>query len=243
VPLLDEVLDAHGGLERWRAAGTIRARVRSGGLLIATRAPRGLVDDYVLTIRVHEQWATLEPAARAERAVFEGGRVRHEDSAGELIASRENPRAAFFGASGLRRNLRWDVLDMTYFAGYAMWNYLTTPFLLSRDGVEVSEGEPLERDGERWRRLDARFGPAVETHSARQTFFFDERLRLRRHDYTAEVVGRWARAAHLCDDHRDFDGVVFPTRRRVHPRLPGGRASRVPTLVSIELEEIEVESG
>jgi hypothetical protein len=242
VSLLDEVLGAHGGLERWRAARTIRAHVRTGGLLIATRAPRGLVDDYLLTVRVHEQWAMLEPTVRAERAVLDHRRVRHETSEGELIASRDDPRAAFFGASGLRRNLRWDVLDMTYFGGYAMWNYLTTPFLLTRDEVEVSEGDPLERGGERWRRLDARFDPGLETHSARQSLFFDERLVLRRHDYTAEVIGRWARAAHLSEDHREFDGLVFPTRRRVHPLLPGGRIGRFATLVSIELDGIGVET-
>jgi hypothetical protein len=29
--LLNEVLEAHGGLERWRKARTVQARVRTGG--------------------------------------------------------------------------------------------------------------------------------------------------------------------------------------------------------------------
>jgi hypothetical protein len=240
LPLLDEVLEAHGGVERWRAAATIRARVRSGGLLLATRAPGRLISKYELTVRVREPWAMLEPASGPERAVFDHGRVRHETPAGEVLGSRDHPRAAFFGGSGLRRNLRWDVLDTAYFAGYAMWNYMTTPLLLTRDDVEVSEREPVELRGERLRRLDVRFGEGIDTHSQRQCFYFDDRGLLRRHDYTADVVGRWARAAHLSDGHRAFDGLMFPMRRLVHPRLPRGRVSPGPTLVWIEIDSIEV---
>jgi hypothetical protein len=242
VSLLDEVLEGHGGAGRWRAAETIRARVRSGGLLLATRVPRRLFVEYELILRVGEPWAMFVPVAGAERAVFDRGRVRHETTDGELLGERDDPRSAFFGASGVRRNLRWDVLDTAYFAGYAMWNYLTTPLLLTRVEVEAREGEPLESDGERWRRLDARFGPGLDTHSARQSFYFDDRRLLRRHDYTAEVIGGWARAAHLCTGHREVDGLIFPTRRRVYPVLPGGRVSARPTLVSIDIGEVEVAS-
>ena len=37
--LVDDVLEAHGGRERWAAATTFRARVRSGGLLLRSRVP------------------------------------------------------------------------------------------------------------------------------------------------------------------------------------------------------------
>ncbi len=146
--LLDEVLEAHGGLERWRAARAIRARVRSGGLLIRTRVPGNRFADYHVTVDVDEPRAVLEPFPEdGQRGVFERGRVRIETDAGDVVASRDDPRPAFFGRAGLRRNLRWDALDSTYFAGYALWNYLTTPLLLTRDGVQVSEGEPGRRRG------------------------------------------------------------------------------------------------
>ena len=142
--LLDEVMEAHGGLERWRAARSVHARVRSGGLLIRTRIPGNRFADYRLTVDVHEPRAVMEPFPRAgQRGVFERGEARIERDDGEVLASRSDPRAAFFGASGLRRNLRWDPLDSAYFAGYAMWNYLTTPYLLTSDGLEVSEGRRL----------------------------------------------------------------------------------------------------
>jgi hypothetical protein len=52
--LLGEVLEAHGGLERWRAARTVRARVRSGGLLVRTRVPGNRFADYRLTVAVDQ---------------------------------------------------------------------------------------------------------------------------------------------------------------------------------------------
>ena len=137
-----------------------------------------------------------------QRGVFERGRARIETDAGDVIASRADPRPAFFGRAGLRRNLRWDALDSAYFAGYAIWNYLTAPLLLTRDGVQVSEGDAWEKEGESWRRLEADFPEGLDTHSRRQTLLHRRQGRLRRHDYVAEVVGGWARAAHNCADTR-----------------------------------------
>ena len=239
--LLDEVLEAHGGLERWRAARTIRARVRSGGLLIRTRVPGNRFADYHATVDVGEPRAVLEPFPEdGQRGVFERGRVRVETDAGDVVASRDDPRPAFFGRAGLRRNLRWDALDSTYFAGYALWNYLTAPLLLTRDGVQVSEGDAWEEEGESWRRLEAGFPEGLDTHSRRQSFYFDAQGRLRRHDYVAEVVGGWARAAHHCAEHAQAGGLVFPTRRWVRPIRPGNRSLPFPTLVWLEISELQV---
>jgi hypothetical protein len=235
------VLEAHGRVERWSSAGGIRAHARTGGLLVRTRFPGNRLADYDLTVAVREPRAEFEPFPEAgRRAVFETEGVRVEDSSGDVLATRNRPRSAFTGLSGLRRNLRWDALDATYFGGYAMWNYLVTPYLLTRDGMAVREGEPWTEGGETWRRLEVDFPPDLDTHSPHQTFYIDGGGLIRRHDYTAEVIGRWARAAHYCTHHREFDGLVFPTRRRVLPRGIGGRALPGPTLVWIELDRVEV---
>jgi hypothetical protein len=102
-----------------------------------------------------------EPFPRdGERGVFEPGAARIETADGEVLESRSDPRPRFFGLTGLRRKLRWDAVDSAYFAGYAMWNYLTTPLLLTRDGVAVAEGEPWEAGGET-RRLGRRSDDSV----------------------------------------------------------------------------------
>lgn len=241
--LLDEVLDAHGGLERWRTTSAIHARVRSGGLLLRTRVPGNRFADYRITVFVQEARTVLDPfPSDGQRGVFERGVARIESHEGQVISSRVNARSAFFGRSGLRRNVRWDPLDSVYFAGYAMWNYLTTPYLLTRAGVEVSEGEAWRQGGETWRRLNAHFPPGIDTHSPRQTFYFDDGGHLRRHDYVAEVIGRWARAAQHCADHVHAGGLVFPTQRRVLPIGPGNHSLPFPTLVSLQLTGVRVET-
>jgi hypothetical protein len=141
--LVDEALEAHGGAARWQAAKRVRARARSGGFLLRTRVPGNRFADYHLTVDLDERRTVMDPFPEPEvRGVFERGEARLEREGGEVVASRRDPRKAFFGRAGLRRNFRWDALDATYFAGYAMWNYLSFPLLLTRPDVEVREISP-----------------------------------------------------------------------------------------------------
>lgn len=238
--LLDEVLAAHGGLERWRSVTALTARATFGGLL-RSRFPGNRMADVTVRVQLAEQHAVFDGFPdEDQRAVFDRGDVRIETRDGTPISGRRNARAAFAGLGGLRRNLRWDPLDATYFAGYAWWNYLTTPFLLTREGLNVTERDAPPRSGEKWRRLEVSFPSHIHTHSPRQTFYVDAAGLIRRHDYIAQPVGRWAHAAHYCSEHRPFDGLVLPTRRRVYPRGPGGRSLRNPTLVALDINQIDV---
>jgi hypothetical protein len=239
--LLDEVLEAHGGLQRWSTVRRITARERVGGLLPRTRMPGNRFADVKVMLEVEDARVSFDPFPGAGRVgVFEPGAVRIETADGEVLESRTDPRQSFSGLSGLRRNLRWDALDSVYFGGYANHNYLTTPFLLTFEGVEVREGERWEEQGEIWQRLEATFPAGFDTHSRRQTFYFDALRLLRRQDYVAEPIGRIARAAHYCSEHVRAGGLVFPTRRRVLPIGPGNNPLRFPTMVSLDLSEIEV---
>jgi hypothetical protein len=242
--LLEEVLEAHGGVERWAATRRISARVHTGGLLPRTRMPGNRFADVHATVEAHRRRTAISPFPRDDQvAVFEEGEARIETADGEVLESRDSPRGSFRGFSGLRRNVRWDALDAAYFGGYALHDYLTTPFLLTLEGVEVREGERWEEGGEAWRRLEVTFPDGFDTHSRRQTFYYDSLRLLRRHDYVAEVVGRWARAAHYCSEHVGAHGLVFPTRRRVLPIGLRNRALAGPNMLSLDLSEIEVETA
>ena len=239
---LDQIFDAHGGTGAWQAASAIHARVEAGGLLPATRMPGSRFKDYHLTIELDEQRATMDPFPEPGlKAIFDRGRVRIERTSGEVVARRDDPRAAFFGLSGVRRNVRCDALDAAYFVGYAMWNYLATPLLFTHPGVEVSDGGPWIDHGEQWRRLEVIFGGDLVTHSRAQTFYYDARGLLRRHDYVADIIGPHARVAHYCAEHAMFGGLVFPTRRRVLPMAIGNSPMHFPILISIDLHELRVE--
>jgi hypothetical protein len=241
VSLLDEVIEAHGGRRRWGKASEISARIRSGGALMRLKGRARSFHDYGLSVSTERQSASLEPyPAGGQSGLFDGDAVRVLAADGSVVEERAGAREAFFGLGGLRRNLRWDELDALYFAGYAMWNYLNTPFLLERPGFEVREGEPLVSDGESWRRLDVTFPEGIHTHCREQTFYFDSAGMLRRHDYSPDVVSSLANAAHFCEEHREVDGLVFPTRRTVVPKAPGGRPLPGPRVVWIELDSLSV---
>jgi hypothetical protein len=196
--------------------------------------------EYEISVDTARPLAVFEPFPRpGRRGVFAGDSVRIE-SGPEVVAERSGAREAFFGLGRIRRTAWWDDLDALYFAGYAMWNYLNTPFLLVRDDVEVREGEQWWQEGETWRRLHATFPEGFHTHCREQTFYFDRDGLLRRHDYAPDVISPLAKAVHMCHEHKKFDGFTFPTRRVVTPRSPRNRPLRGPTLVWISLADIRV---
>jgi hypothetical protein len=157
-----------------------------------------------------------------------------------MIAGRRQPRPAI---KSLRRQLYWDELDFIYFGGYATWNYLVTPFLFLREGFYFEKLGPSAAAPEFPLRIKVGFPDDVPTHCKTQIFYFDRGYLLRRLDYTAEVVSRWARAAHICENYQDFDGFKIPTTRRVFPLLFGNQPLKRPIIVALDIHEIHLVSA
>lgn len=240
--LLDDILVAHGGLQRWHAVTALRVHARFSGLL-PSRFPGNQMREVNARLRLSDQHTVFDRFPRDDhRAIFEHGDVRIETSDGRLVAARSHARTAFTGLGAIRRAVHWDAPDAAYFAGYAFWNYLSTPLLLTREDVNVTEAGVWREAGARWHRLRVSFPGHLHTHCPQQIFYVDDDGLLRRHDYTAGPVGAWARAAHYCDHHRHFDGLVFPTRRRVYARGPGDRPLPGPTLVALDINHITIET-
>jgi hypothetical protein len=238
--LVEQAIAAHGGLALWQNAEAVSITISSGGLAFASKLQGHAVRDVRARVSTSGQHVTLTPYPKlGQRGVLEqDGAVRIETDGGELVEARANARDAF---AGLRHKLWWDRLDILYFATYAIWTYVSTPFVLTRPDYAVRALGPWEGDGERWRRLAVRFPEHVHTHSREQVFYIDESGLIRRHDYTAEPIGGWAKAAHYCLNHRSFDGLVVPTRRRVYPRRADNRRREHPRLVWIDVPNAAVQ--
>jgi len=103
--------------------------------------------------------------------------------------------------------------------------------------------DPVEAEGGSWSRIQATFPHMIPTHCKTQVFYFDHEFLLRRVDYTALVVGSWAKAAHVWEGYRDFGGIKAPTRRRVTPILFGNQPMPGPTLVALDIREIRPVPG
>jgi len=239
IDVVERAIEAHGGLDLWESASEVSIRFSSGGLAFASKLQGHAVRDVQARVATSGQHVVLTPFPRiGQRGVLEhDGSVRIETDAGELLHARENARAAF---ADVRHRLWWDRLDILYFATYAVWTYLSTPFVLARDDYQVSEIEPWRQEGESWRRLAVRFPEHVHTHSRDQVLYVGPDGLIRRHDYTAEPIGGWARAAHYCTEHQAFDGLVVPTCRRVYPRRADNRHRPVPRLVWIDVPHAAV---
>jgi hypothetical protein len=233
--IVEQVIEAHGGVGRWNELKAVEANISVSGFLFKAKR-RPIINRVRVRASVRTPEFTFYDIPRAgQNSVFLGDeevRIVNEDN--QVVASRRQPRAAI---RSLRRQLYWDALDFAYFGGYATWNYLVTPFLFLKDGFNLEMLEPLSQIPEFPLRLQVIFPDSLPTHCKKQIFYFDQDYLLRRLDYTAEVVSRWAHAAHICENYQDFDGIKIPTKRRVLPLPFGKKPLSGPVIVAIDIHE------
>jgi hypothetical protein len=233
--LLASVLDAHGGLVRWKAFEKVQASIVSGGGFFALKGTPQDSMPRQMTVWLHEERSSVAPyGAPDQRTAFTLDRIAIEKLDGATVAERYQPRDSF---AGHQMSTPWDALHRAYFNGEALWTYLTTPFLLAMDGVRVEETETWREGSAKWRVLRAHFPGSIETHSQIQDFFFDEDLKLRRHDYAVNIAGGFA-AAQLTSDYVTVQGISLPTKRRAYTRGPDRCPIREMLMVSIDISEI-----
>ena len=123
--LIADILDAHGGLRRWKQHRRLTVTLVTGGGLWGLK---GLVQDSTprtMSVALHEEQASVAPFGKPEwRTAFNAGRVAIETLRGDVVQERVDPRSSFVGHA---MDTPWDPLQRAYFNGYAMWTYLTTP--------------------------------------------------------------------------------------------------------------------
>jgi hypothetical protein len=233
--LLEHVLKAHGGLDRWNELTTVDATIVSGGELWGMK---GLVQDpnpREMIVLLHQEWSSMRPYGTPDqRTTFTPDRIAIEKLDGTLVAERIDPRASFAGHDRLTP---WDALHRAYFNGYALWTYLTAPFFLARPGFSVVEIDPVREHGESWRGLRATFPADIASHSTVQDFYFGSDHLMRRHDYHVDVAGGFP-GVHYVYDFADFDGIRVPTTRRAYRRENDEGPVLDQLMVSIDLSNV-----
>ena len=233
--LLDRVVSAHGGLDRWNALSTVRASIVTGGSLWGMK---GLTQDSTareMAVWLHEQRASVMPfGAPNQRTAYTPNRIAIENTNGDVVAERWNPRESFLGHG---ETTPWDPLHRAYFNGYALWSYLTMPFLFTLPGVKAEELSLWEEGDQHWRRLRVYFPENVVTHCSTQVFYFGEDFLLRRHDYSVDISGTLP-AAQYVHDYIEADGLRTPGKRRAYRRDERGQAIEEQLLVSIDITNL-----
>jgi hypothetical protein len=238
--LLEKVLHAHGGLNNWRRVNTVDFRLTlRGSALEIKQQPHGLRDVLVKIDTRHPRTLITPFPAPGSRGIFEDGRVTIETDAGLKTSELAEPRKSFAGHDP---QSPWTEQQFLYFVGYALQNYMTMPFLLAKDGVRCEEIAPHEERGESWRVLKVTFLPSIHVHCAEQKFYFNDLGYLVRNDYAPDVTH--GAAAHYTFDHKNFDGFIFPTHRRVVPRDANGQPIlTAPTIFRLDIESVVLSRG
>lgn len=233
---IEKIIAAHGGRERWSKIDCLEADLSACGFLFTAKKRQVLRN---VRVRASSRIPFLQfcdfPDAGKTGELLGEDEVRIISADGSVVETRFHPRDAF---QRFRRKLWWDDLDFIYFGGYAIWNYLVTPFLFMHEGFSFEYTGEVQLTEGAFSRLHAIFPAILPAHCRTQTFYFDESGLLFRFDYTADVVGGWAHAAHFCSGYRDFSGLKVPTRRRVRPLL-FGRVLSMPTLVALDIHDVQ----
>ena len=235
--LVNKILDAHGGLEKWRKFSLLKARLVQGGALWTLKGQPTTLSETSVTVDLVREWASLSPfGPEAKVSSFEPGRVALSNTQGKILEELRDPRSSFAGHT---LETPWSELQLAYFAGIAMWTYLNMPFLLANEGVVVEELPDWSEKGETWHRLKVTFPDNVATHSTVQTIYFGDDGLLKRHDYDVEIAGNTP-GAHYIDGYTDVQGIKIPTSRRIYPRQPDGQSMAEPLVVSIDLRDLQL---
>jgi hypothetical protein len=232
--LLRSALEAHGGLKAWSSLQSLRANVCIGGALWNQKQLPGLFENTRVELKLSYQDVVTHLLDLGERIIFTPHQVSLESESGNTLDTCNDPRSRFSRRSA---NRKWDKLHAGYFSGYALWGYLTAPFLYTYPGFDVQEIEPWYENGEHWRVLQVTFPEEYAAHTRTQYSYFGEDGLLRRHLYTVDVLGG-AQGANYASEYRAVDGVMVPTRRRVFAYDGARQKVTEPILVSIDLSEI-----
>lgn len=234
--LLNDIIEAHGGLNRWSQFSKIEAQIVSSGKLFELKGVPQDPSPRQMTVWLHEQRASVYPFGGPDkRSSFSPGRVAIETLGGKQIAERIGTPAE------IHEHLKvpqWDPLDRAYFNGYALWIYLTTPFFMLLPDLEVREIDPLHEGGETWKGLSVKFPSHIATHSAVQNFYFGEDNLIRRHDYHVAADNFYA--AQYISDLKDVQGILVPSKRRAYRKDVDGKPLPDELMVSIDLSGFQL---
>jgi hypothetical protein len=234
--LLAFPIEAHGGLNAWNKLQSLHANVSIGGALWDLKGLPGLFKNTHVELKLHSQRVITHLVDVDEQIVFSPEQISLESEAGKILDTRRDPRSAFAGQTA---DSKWDKLHAGYFCSYALWCYLTTPFLYTYSGFDAREIDPWYENGERWRVLQVTFPDGYAAHTRTQYTYFGEDGLVRRHLYTVDVLGG-APGANYAFEYRTVNGVMTATRRRVIAYNEARQKIDEPVLVSIDLSEIQV---
>lgn len=231
---LQVAVAAHGGLERWNRLKSVKATMSITGSLWQLKGRPDVLIDVAIEAELHKERLTTHFLGQGKHTVFEPNQITVETESGRVMDFRRDPRAAFRGHT---QQTPWDDMHVAYFSSYALWNYLTIPFLYTYPGFVTKELASWQENGEEWQPLRVTVPDHIASHSRQQVAYFGPDGLLRRHEYSVDVLAG-ASGLNYASDYLNVDGIVVPTKRRVYAADANKQKIPEPVLVAIDIRDI-----
>ena len=233
--LLDLVIVAHGGIEKWNSFKQISVTLLAEGEIWRLKDKTGMFSNGIYEADIHQQRSAYHSLTGPhKRSIWEPGYIAFKNADGDITEELSDPRKSFDG-QGFESP--WNDLQPHYFCNYAWWTYFTAPFSFSLPGFQTRELDPWQQDGETWRRLEVTFPDNIETHNKVQVFYFDRHYLLKRHDYAPDILQSVPSSQYVWN-YKEFSGIMIPTTRRIYLRNPDSGFNPEQVMVSIDVADV-----
>lgn len=234
--LLDLVIAAHGGMEKWNSLKKVSVALLVEGEIWNLKNKKGMFSNGIYEADIHQQRSAYHSLdGPFKKSVWRPGWVAFESASGDIMEELSNPRDSFRGQSF---ESPWNDLQPHYFCNYAWWTYFTAPFSFLSPGFKTRELDPWQQDGETWRRLEVTFPDNIETHNKVQIFYFNDEFLLKRHDYAPEILQSVPSSQYVWH-YKEFSGIMMPTVRRIYLRESDSSFNPDQVMVSIHVVNVE----
>ena len=221
--LLENVIRAHGGIERWQQVESIQLSLNIFGPILITKFKSPWLSNIAACIYTDKPYVSFHNFPEdGMTSIFDAYNVYIFDDNDQITSEKD------FSLKANQRSkprLQWDHLDLVYFLGLAVWNYSCSPFMLQNNKIECHQGKVMiDADGSRLDALNVTFPSSMPSQSKQQVFYFSDEGLLRRNDYIGKAFSPVSIGSNYYNQYETVEGFAFPTRRTLFPRLWNGRA-------------------
>lgn len=236
--LLEQVLSASGGADRWRNLRGFTVHMTMSGLLVEQKHQESSLKEVVIEADIREHSVRIMGFdATNDRLFCDQRKVGIENENGQAIRVEHR---SFDDWRIRASNGSWDILDLAQFCGYSVWALVAMPYLLeTAAAIREENPAPFNGSSQPLRAMQVEFLETSAIYPLQQKLFFDSEGRLVRADYDAlELGGR--PVSQSVSAYQNFAGYIIPTLRRLRPVGPETETSgpTTPPLLDIEIFDL-----
>ncbi len=227
--LLDDAIDASGGLARWSSLSRFTLHLSVGGTLFSSAGHAKEFKDVTAEGSTQAQSVRFIGMTGGEQSgSFAPDTITIESPEGEVLRSWRNPTLGF---PAVDAHTLADELHLVFFCRRRHLELSDDSIPPRPSRCRGGGAVALARE---CRNLAAPAGaipPHLVTLAPEQIFYFDENALQRRMDH--DLFGM--KVAHSSWAHDTFGGIVLPTLRRAQMLRPDGTVIAKPVLVDVEI--------